>query len=202
MDYSPFSPPLDLQFIAFQLSEILKYGLGFDCRELKFLSEVVDEVEIQEATDSPIIIDNDGNAHEYQRDLCWSLEDKQMLIDAVYNHSDIGKFVVIRRGYPYVKSMIKKGHTKGLAFHELVDGKQRLNAIAEFMMDGFKDSNGKFYSEFTEISKRQFRAYNKCTLALMTDPKPSEVKRAFLNVNYTGKPMSKEHIQFVKSINL
>ena len=202
-EYYPFIARRDLTFIAFQLSEILKYGLGFDSRELKYISEKVDGITIPEGSDDPFVLEKDGTIKYYQRPLVWELEDKQLLIDAIYNETDIGKFVVVRREYNYIKAMIKKGHTKGLGFQELVDGKQRLNAIAEFMQDGFKDSNGRFYSELSDIAKRHFRSYNKCTIALMEgEVTPNDIKNAFLNVNHTGKPMTKEHIEFIKSLNV
>lgn len=191
-----------LTFVALQLSEILKYGVGFDSRNLTFYTEVVDNVTVKEGTDNPFLIDNDGNKQEYQRPLVWNDDDKRLLIDAIYNRTDIGKFVVIRRDYPYIKKQIKLGNTKDLGFHELVDGKQRLNAIVDFMQDKFADSNGNYYSEFDEIAKREFRSYNHCTLAILENPTPAEIKRAFLNVNYTGKPMSKDHIDFIKSLNV
>ena len=157
---------------------------------------------VAEATDNPYIVDALGEKQHYQRPLVWERSDKQNLIDAIYNYSDIGKFVVIRNSFGHLKGLIKRGFTKELAFHELVDGKQRLNAIAEFMMDKFPDSNGKNYSDLDQIEKRKFYGYNKCTIAILEAATPAQIKRAFLNVNHTGKAMSKEHIEFVKNIKL
>lgn len=202
--YTPFADnSFNIQFTAFALSEILRYGLGYQVRTNDFAQdEIVDGALVKEATDQPVIIDNDGVAIGYQRELCWSLEDKQNLIDAIYNYTDIGKFVVIRNGYEKLRQLIKLGHTQSLAFHELVDGKQRLNCILDFMQDKFEDSNGFKFSDLDMIEKRKFWSYNKCTIAIINDATPSQVKRAFLNVNHTGKPMSKEHIEFVKLINV
>ena len=126
--YTPFADnSFNLQFIAFSLSEILRYGLGFQVRDNTFAKdEYVDGVLVKEATDEPFIVDVEGNKFGYQRELCWSLEDKQNLIDAIYNYTDIGKFVVVRNSYEHLKNLIKRGYTQGIAFHELVDGKQRL----------------------------------------------------------------------------
>lgn len=204
MEYNPFADnSYNLQFVAFQLSEILKMGVGFDCRDLVFLpDEQINGVAVKEANDNPFLIDRDGKEMFYQRDLVWELSDKVNLIDAMYNYSDIGKFVVVRNGYDHLQMMIKMGHTKGLSFHELVDGKQRLNAIIEFMQDKFKDSNDMLYSEMSNIAKRMFRSYNKCTIAILDNATPEVIQRAFLNVNHTGKAMSKEHIDFIKSLNV
>src|ERR1039458_9844126 len=101
--YTPFvDTGFNLQFIAFSLSEILKYGLGFDARTLKFVpKEYIDGV-VAEATDNPYIVDAVGEKQFYQRDLVWKHSDKQNLIDAIYNYSDIGKFVVIRNGFDHL----------------------------------------------------------------------------------------------------
>lgn len=202
--YQPFADSsYNLQFVAFQISEILRMGLGFDARNRVFMPvEHVNFVGVREGVDNPFIIDNDGKEQFYQRELCWSSIDKTNLIDAIYNYSDIGKFVVVRRSYDYLEKMIKAGHREGLGFHELVDGKQRLNCIAEFMQDMWPDSNGKFYSDLDQIEKRKFTSYNKCTVAIMDEATPAQVKRAFLNVNHTGKPMSSEHIALIKSLNV
>lgn len=202
--YTPFADnSFNIQFTAFAISEILRYGVGFQCRSLDFApNEKVDGVTVMEANDNPFIVDSDGNKQFYQRQLVWDLEDKRNLIDAMYNYTDIGKFVVIRNHYNKIKGLIAKGYTDGLSFHELVDGKQRLNCIVEFMTDGFTDSNGRFFSELDMIEKRKFWNYNKCTVAILEDATPQQVKRAFLNVNHTGKAMSKEHIDFVKSIKV
>lgn len=207
MEIQPYKPFADssfnLQFIAFSLSEILRIGLGFQVRTLDYApDENVKGIMVKESTDNPYIVDVEGEKQYYQRNLVWELIDKQNLIDAIYNYSDIGKFVVIRRTYPQLESLIKRGYTTGLAFHELVDGKQRLNCIAQFMCNGFEDSNGKFYSDLDQIDKRKFMSFNKCTIAILDDATPAQIKRAFLNVNHTGKAMSKEHIELVKSIKL
>jgi uncharacterized protein with ParB-like and HNH nuclease domain len=202
--YKPFiDSSLNLQFTAFSLSEILRFGIGFECRNLIFATdENISGVMVKEATDNPYIVDNDGKIQYYQRELVWELIDKRNLIDAMYNYTDIGKFVVVRNSYERLEDLIKKGFKKGLAFHELVDGKQRLNAIVEFMLDKFTDSNNKYYSELDLVHKRKLWSYNKCTIAILENATPDQIKRAFLNVNHTGKPMSREHIEFVKSLNV
>lgn len=202
--YNPFANnSFNMQFVAFQLSEIIKLGVGFDSSSLTFIpDENVKGVMVKEATDNPFIVDKMGQKKFYQRELCWGIIDKMNLIDAIYNYSDIGKFVVARRSYEYLEMKIKQGYTKGLSFHELIDGKQRINAIVEFMQDKFHDSNGKYYSEFDQHAKCKFTQYNKCTIAIIEHATPAQIKRAFLNVNHTGKAMSSEHIEMIKDLNV
>lgn len=56
----------------------------------------------------------------YQRDYVWSQEDKESLIDSIFNHIEIGKFVLVFKGY--------EGD-----MYEVLDGKQRLSALQEFL---------------------------------------------------------------------
>jgi len=72
--YQPFADSsYNLQFVAFQISEILRMGLGFDARNRVFMpTETVNGVEVREGVDNPFIIDNDGKEQFYQRELCWS----------------------------------------------------------------------------------------------------------------------------------
>lgn len=116
MKYTPFSDnSFNIQFIAFSISEILKYGIGFDCRNLvTYPNEIVNGISVKEANDNPYIVDDNNEKQFYQRQLVWELEDKQNLIDAIYNYTDIGKFVVIRNGYERIQKMIKLGHTTQL----------------------------------------------------------------------------------------
>lgn len=202
-NYEPFvDSSFNLQFSALHLSEVLRYGIGFDARACKFLDdETYRGIAVSEANDNPYIIEPSGEKKYYQRPLVWSDEDKANLIDAIYNYTDIGKFVVVRKTFDQIDNLINAGETE-LSFHELVDGKQRLNAIADFMQDKFRDNNGLLYSDINTIHKRRFCTYSKLVIAIIEDATPEMVKRAFLNVNHTGQPMSKEHIEFVKSINI
>ena len=205
MSYQPFkNSNHNLQFQTLHLSEILTYGLGFSPRDCQYmpLQQINGGHFILEGTANPFMLDVNGQKQYYQRELCWSLADKQNLIDAIYNYCDIGKFVIVRRSYDYLEKMIQAGHLDGLAFHELVDGKQRLTAIADFMQGKFEDSNGQNYASLDIVEKRKFLGYTKCSVALMENADDQQIKQAFLSVNHTGMPMSIEHINFIKSINI
>jgi hypothetical protein len=73
----------------------------------------------------------------YQRELVWDLEDKVALIDSIFRGLDIGKFVFIN--LPFKDNSPSQ---------EILDGKQRLNAIIEFTQDRFK-YKGVYYSELS-----------------------------------------------------
>ncbi len=189
----------DIQFVAFGLSEILRMG-GFDIRAGVYLSETVNGVNVPEANYDPYFM-IDGKPVKYQRPLVWTVEDKQLFIESIYNKMNIGTFVIARRNYNEVSRRIKAGYPD-VAFHEVVDGKQRLTAIAEFVQGKFADMHGNLFSDMDAIAKRTFMSFNKQSVAILEDPTDDEIKKAFLNVNFAGVPMSKEHIEYVKSINI
>jgi len=60
-DYQPFKEDLGVQFIAFQLSEVLRWGMGYDVRANKFITENVDGIIVKESNDNPVLFDNNGN---------------------------------------------------------------------------------------------------------------------------------------------
>lgn len=176
---------------------------GYDRRKKVFKTEQLGEVEIPELNWEPIIKDKDGNDIKYQREFCWTLNDKQLLIESIYNKLDIGKIVVRKRSWDWVENRVKKGQVEGTAFRDIVDGKQRLNAILGFMQDEYPDMNGYFYSDMSDLSQRKFENFGAVAYCEMEEGSTDEdVQSVFLNVNFTGKPMSQEHIEFVKSIKL
>jgi hypothetical protein len=62
---------------------------------------------------------------DYQRGLVWTLEDKQALIESIFDDVDIGKFVFAQRPF--------EANAPG---YEIIDGKQRLSALIDFTSAG------------------------------------------------------------------
>lgn len=144
---------------------------------------------------NPYMTDKDNNKVYYQRDLCWDLNDKQNFIESIYHEMNCGA-IVIR--YNDDKRM-----TECKAEFDIIDGKQRLTTLISFFNDEFPDKNGFFWSDLSVVAQRKFKSLQLMTIyefrENVTDDK---IKKAFLNVNYEGKPMSSEHLEFVKSINV
>lgn len=125
---------------------------------------------------------------DYQRDFVWTLEDKQKLIDSIFNNVDIGKFVLIKRPYSSVSHMF-----------EILDGKQRLSAIMDFWEDRF-EWNGIKFSDLHPYDKSHFENY-KISKAEIDMPKDKNVLyNFFLRLNTSGKPIDKKHLEKVKSL--
>jgi hypothetical protein len=108
--------------------------------------------------------------------------------------------VVRKRSWEWVTQQIKNGNDE-VSFWDIVDGKQRLNALVRFVCDKFKDSRGNYFSDLSEWAQNKFLDSMVIAYAELGETATDEdVIETFLGVNYTGTPMTKEHIESVKSI--
>lgn len=202
--YNPFDeyksmPRLTL--LAFSIDSILSV-LGIDsCHEPYVIKNNAGENAIMnELNWNPYVTDKNGERLYYQRDFCWTTNDKQLLIESIYRGVDCGKIVVREHSYKEVEGEIKNGNNE-FAFFDIVDGKQRLKALADFINDVFPDKNGKYFSDFSTLGKRFF--YNKLcfTFAKLDERTTDEdVLKVFLLVNNSGKQMTQEHLEYVDGI--
>ena len=202
--YDPFPKKSwsDVSFYALSLDSLL-FKLGYGGRVNTFKSEKFGEVNIPKMNWNPFIVDENGIEIGYQREFVWSLNDKQLLIDSIYNGIEIGKIVIRARSFEWVEKRVKEGKIHNTAFYDIVDGKQRSMTILEFIENKFPDSYGYYFKDLSELAKIKFYNFSSLTFAEMGEGSTDEdVKSVFLNINFTGVPMSKEHIDFVKTINL
>lgn len=125
---------------------------------------------------------------DYQRELVWELEDKVALIDSVFKNIDIGKFCLIHLDFKSVSD----------PNYEILDGKQRLNALKEFYESRFQ-YKGKFYHELSKRDRDKFE--NSPVSWGETKNLTNEQKyRYFLRLNTQGKPQSEDHLNKVKEL--
>ena len=69
------------------------------------------------------------------------------------------------------------------------------------MLDEFPDMHGNFYSDLSFMSQHKFTSHQLLSYAEMPeDSNDEDVIRQFLKLNFAGVPQSKEHIEFVKSL--
>jgi len=122
----------------------------------------------------------------YQRDYCWSLEDKVNLIDSIFNQVDIGKIVLVERDI--------------FEPLEVLDGKHRLSTIKEFYEDKLL-YKGKKFSELSRRDQRYFQGYHLPMAILSTDDE-EYILRQFIRLNTSGKAMSNQEIDTVKELLL
>jgi|ERR1700677_1606871 len=118
---------------------------------------------------------------DYQRDYVWTLEDKQRLVKSIMNRMDIGKFVFLSRPWPENR-------------YEVVDGKQRLNAILEFTQNRFP-YEGKTWFQFSRNDKNVFEDLQ-IQMATLDSTKvtKADILWLFLSINTGGVPQTEEHV--------
>lgn len=124
---------------------------------------------------------------DYQRGYVWQLADKVALVDSIMNAREIGKFILVR--YPWPDN-----------HDEVLDGKQRLNALVEFCSDGFP-YHGVYWSELSRTDRRRFEdSYVQVAQLDGERLKRVDLLEIFLNVNAGGVPQSEEHLNFVRGL--
>ena len=190
--------------VAFTLESIL-FGLDFlgDKTEFRkgFAEYKMEGIPIGELNWNPFVYNKDGDKEHYQRDFVWSLKDKQLLIDSVYYGIDCGKILIRKRAWKDLEKMAKNGE-KELFFNDVVDGKQRLDAIRGFIMNEYADSQGNYYNDLSFISQHSFTQHQLFSYAEMGDSvTDEETIYQFLKMNFTGVPQSEEHLASVKEIS-
>lgn len=201
---NPFPKKLwnsEIRFYASDIESIL-YRIGYDRHSFGRKVEDFDGVDVYEVNWNPYFLKNNGEKIYYQRDFCWTLNDKQLLIESIINGIEIGKIVLRKRSYNWVKNQIKKGNLE-VSYKDVVDGKQRLNALLGFLNNEFCDIKGNYWDDYSQRAKHSFMSFMGITFGEMEENATDEdVKATFLGVNFTGVPMSQDHIEFVKNISL
>lgn len=160
----------------------------------------VNGVDVPETSFDPYVVDKNGNKHYYQRGYVWSLKDKQSLIDSIYAGISCGEVVVRERSWKQVEAELERGHTD-VAFCDVVDGKQRINAFYDFIQNKFPDSEGYYFNDLSYYAQLKIMgsmSFGYATIdASATD---EDVLDTFLAVNYTGVPQSESHLEAIKKI--
>jgi hypothetical protein len=124
---------------------------------------------------------------EYQRGNVWTDAQKIALIDSIFKNVDIGKFAVIRRPFSTDREV-----------YEMLDGKQRFNAVREFYESRFK-YKGKYFHELCPRDRGHFRDYS-ISYAETEPLTPEQKYRYFLKLNTTGTPVDPKHLKKVKEL--
>lgn len=128
---------------------------------------------------------------DYQRQSCWTMKQKLALIDSIFTGIPIGAIILAERNWA------ENNKVSG-DMEEVVDGKQRLLTILEFICDKFP-YRGRFYSE---LSPSDRWAFDKAQIML------GEIKnyggydkklilRIFLQINSGGTSMQPQELERV-----
>lgn len=130
----------------------------------------------------------------FQRDLCWTIEQKQKYIEHLLRGGLTG-----RDFYVNFPDWMHSNNTKELKTREvmvLVDGQQRLNAICEFVDDKFTVFDGYFYSDFQHIGMQE-SMINWHVNDLKDD---NEILQWYIDLNETGVAHTKEELERVRKL--
>ena len=122
----------------------------------------------------------------FQRGYVWEMSDNVALIDSIFHHIDIGKFVFIHNDYgdEYL--------------YEILDGKQRLNALTMFYENRFS-YKGLFYNDLSRHEQYIFDTYSVSYAEIHNTTEEQKI-RYFLNMNTSGKVMDKEHLDRIAKL--
>ena len=125
---------------------------------------------------------------DYQRGHVWTESDKVRLIASLMNRSDIGKLV-----------LVELDSNEGFRY-EILDGKQRLNALREFITGGFKYCRH-YYWELTTQDRSEFEN-TIVPVAQISNHELTRVEKLelFLNVNAAGVAQTEEHLNHVRRL--
>lgn len=188
-----------VRLVAFPVSSII-HTLDLLGERRKEKCDTIEGIEVPECNWDPYVYLPDGTKHRYQRPFVWTRPQKQALVSSIYNGIDCGKVIVRARLYHEVEQMAKNGETE-LAFHDIVDGKQRLDAVRGFMQGEFKDVHGNFYADLSNDAQHHFTDHQLFSYGVMeNDPTDAEVLQQFLKLNFTGVPQSPKHLKYVDGL--
>lgn len=161
----------------------------------------IDNVPIKELNWNPLIIGSDNKPKYYQRDYVWTLENKQLLIESIYNSINCGTILVRKRSFRELENLKRNYDISELGFYDIVDGKQRLNCIREFLNDEFSDMNGNYYSDLSNMSQHKLLNHQLFQYSEIDENSDDiDIIKQFLKLNFSGIPQSKEHLEYVRSL--
>ena len=174
---------------------------GYDKNKRNY--EDLGGIPIPEVNFDAYIINDKKEEEVFQRPLCWSLQDKQLLIDSIYNYIEIGKVILRKRSWKYIENRVKSGKIEKTAFFDCIDGKQRINTLLQFINNEFADSEGNYWYDLSEGAKRKFFNFRQISYGELEEGcSDTDALTTFLKINHAGVPQSIEHLNFVKSIKL
>lgn len=136
----------------------------------------------------------------YQRRSVWSVEKKAFFIDSILKNLPI----------PPIFLRQNVDDDTGKTFYEVIDGKQRLTSLVEFIADEFSTADegedpfhdeklaGKFFSEITgselDVYKKRFWRYQIPVEYVDTDD-PVIIDKIFDRLNRNGEPLTGQELR-------
>jgi hypothetical protein len=126
------------------------------------------------------------DAPDYQRGYAWSAKDKELYLDSVFAGRELGRFIFIRRGYPYRD--------------QILDGKQRLTCLYEFVTSQLA-YNGVYWHQLSPRDRDRIENRSVQFAELHQDEFTRvDFLQIFLEVNAAGVPQTEEHLARVRAM--
>jgi hypothetical protein len=148
---------------------------------------------------------------KYQRGYVWSEDNKDALIESIFDRLDIGSFLIMSRaGYNHKGSTDQQvyinldGETISIPKADdysnvIIDGQQRLTTIAHFVLDK-RPYKGVYYSMLNRCDQIEFMNHPIMWRTVDEDNvTEKEVVRMFLQSN-RGVPQAPEHLAKVQAL--
>jgi hypothetical protein len=147
----------------------------------------------------------------YQRDYVWSEDNKDQLIESVFDRLDIGSFLFVRHaGYKHKGDATTKTYRTLMGTDvviprqddytvSIIDGQQRLTTLLDFYMDR-RPYKGVYFSQLHPSDRHEFEDFS-VMLRIIEEDKVSEkdIVRMFLQSN-RGVPQTPEHLDKVRAM--
>ena len=135
----------------------------------------------------------------YQRDFVWTLEQKRAYIENLFK----GKAVITPTFIQCSKPIEDRVDSFDFDILEVVDGKQRISTIFEFLENQFSLEDGIFFKNLNSKDKIELLYANVKATEItprkfgndLTDKQKIEL---FLEINELGTKMSEEHLKKIK----
>ncbi len=128
----------------------------------------------------------------FQRQFVWKEKDKVDLIDTIMQGLPIPSIFICDAGTDFA-SLTKK--------YNVLDGRQRLESIFEFLENKYK-YDGKYFRDFSEEEKKKILNYNITLIQMYIDPDDTaKIKEIFKRLNknaYNLNKMEKQSTQLVE----
>lgn len=125
----------------------------------------------------------------------------KIYVDASFNDANpntniIGGVGIVVLHYDYMGNMINE------EYYAKRYTKKDILALLDFVNDKFPDLHGNYYSDLSNKAQHKFLNSDVISYASLGESATDEdVIETFLMVNFTGKIMSQEHIDYVKEIS-
>ena len=125
---------------------------------------------------------------DYQRAHVWTEEQKRAYVEYILKGGDVARTVIVNA---------PKWEPHGYEGATLVDGKQRLSAILDFMENRLPIFGGNRYCDFTGWI-RTVNARVQWSVVIL--PTRAELLQLYLNINAGGTPHAPEEINRVREL--